>query len=231
MSVFSRKKDTVVFLVHGFGLNTVHEFDSLVKFLNQHHYRTVQFPLYDPFNEKDVQFEQWIERAETMLKATLSKHKKVTIIGFSMGGVIASYLASVYPIQSLILVAPAFYYENMQTATNAAKSIAKSVISKDKGTKSNKNKSISSNHTLAFMKIVDTYREAIAHVTCPILIIHGTDDEVIRPRSSKKSYDKIPHNKKRLIYLEGAHHKMLYDHRMEKTPFTIILQMLEGNIL
>ena len=36
--------------------------------------------------------------------------------------------------------------------------------------------------------------------------------------------------KKRLIYIEDAKHRMLYDGRMEQTVFTLIEQMLEGKI-
>ena len=39
---------------------------------------------------------------------------------------------------------------------------------------------------------------------------------------------KVPAQKKRLIYIEGAKHRMLYDGRMEQTVFTIIEQMLEN---
>ncbi|MBL6443888.1 MAG: alpha/beta hydrolase, partial [Holdemanella sp.] len=47
---------------------------------------------------------------------------------------------------------------------------------------------------------------------------------------STHAYKKIPAQKKRLIYIEGAKHRMLYDGRMEQTVFTIIEQMLENKI-
>ena len=61
-------------------------------------------------------------------------------------------------------------------------------------------------------------------------MLHGTSDEVIAPSSSTHAYKKIPVQKKRLIYIEGAKHRMLYDGRMEQTVFTLIEQMLEGKI-
>ena len=62
------------------------------------------------------------------------------------------------------------------------------------------------------------------------ILLHGTSDEVINPSSSTHAYKKIPAQKKRLIYIEGAKHRMLYDGRMEQTVFTLIEQMLENKI-
>ncbi len=42
------------------------------------------------------------------MRKALGDGRRVTLIGFSMGGVIASYLASVFDIRQLILCAPAF---------------------------------------------------------------------------------------------------------------------------
>ena len=77
---------------------------------------------------------------------------------------------------------------------------------------------------------VSQYNESFSHIVCPMLMLHGTSDEVIAPSSSSHAYKKIPAQKKRLIYIEGAKHRMLYDGRMEQTVFTIIEQMLENRI-
>ncbi|WP_300957763.1 alpha/beta hydrolase, partial [Faecalibaculum rodentium] len=77
-------------------------------------------------------------------------------------------------------------------------------------------------------EIVDNCRGSIANLDCPVLILHGTEDEVINPSSSTEFYGRIRHDRKRLIFLEGAHHRMLYDGLMEETADWIILDFIEG---
>ena len=75
---------------------------------------------------------------------------------------------------------------------------------------------------------MDNCRGSIANLDCPVLILHGTEDEVINPSSSTEFYGRIRHDRKRLIFLEGAHHRMLYDGFMEETADWIILDFIEG---
>ena len=133
-----------------------------------------------------------------------------------MGGVIASYLASIYKVQSLILCAPAFEYLDLRKVTGLFKKTDQ--------------KGPSSKQYQAFTKVVSQYKESISQVDCPTLILHGTNDEVISPSSSTHAFKKLPASKKRLLYIEGAKHRMLYDGQMEQTLFTLIEQMLENKI-
>ncbi|XMB85696.1 alpha/beta fold hydrolase [Mycoplasmatota bacterium WC44] len=51
-----------------------------------------------------------IEKVTEEYKAYLTQYEEVYLIGFSMGGVIASYLASEFGCKKLVLVSPAFKY-------------------------------------------------------------------------------------------------------------------------
>lgn len=222
------RKKTVVVSIHGFGSRLSSEMNPLSKFLKKKHYDFRKFDIFDLKNPEDADPKQWISRCEEQVKKALDKSDHVVLLGFSMGGVIASYLASIYPVEQLILVAPAFRYLDLTllktAATNKIKEVAQN-LEKDKKLKP------SSQQVKCFVSIVDTYRSSIAQVDCPILIIHGTNDEVIDFESSREAYKKISHNKKRLIFLEGAHHRLLYDGMMEETAFAIIEQMLKKNLI
>lgn len=216
MSLFNRRKKPVIVTIHGFGRNLSHEFDTLAKYLKEKKYEVIQFDMYDLNNPNDANYKDWIQRCEAEMSLTLKKNPNIVLLGFSMGGVIASYLASIYKVQSLILCAPAFEYLDIRKVTGLFKK------SDQKGP--------SSKQYQAFTKIVSQYKESIAQVECPTLILHGTKDEVIAPSSSTHAYKKLPANKKRLLYIEDAKHRMLYDGKMEQTLFTIIEQMLENKI-
>lgn len=216
MSLFKKRKKPIIVTIHGFGKNLSHEFDPLAKYLKAKKYEVIQFNMYSLSDPEDANYKEWIQRCEAQINLALKKNPNVILIGFSMGGVIASYLASIYKVQSLILCAPAFEYLDIRKITGLLK-------------KSDK-KGPSSKQYQTFTKIVSQYKESISQVECPTLILHGTDDEVIAPSSSTHAYKKLPAAKKRLLYIEGAKHRMLYDGKMEQTIFTIIEQMLENKI-
>lgn len=220
---FKRKeKKPIIITIHGFGKQLHHEFDPLATYLKARHYTVIQFDIYDIKNENDADYKKWIQRCESKIEEVLAQKREIVLIGFSMGGVIASYLASIFKIKKLILVAPAFQYLDIQKITQQGIKTIKKIGSKEKSIPSSK-------QTKAFTDIVAQYKESIAMVDCPVLILHGTNDEVIPMDSSKAAYKKI-HSPKRLIWIEGGKHRMLYDGKLEQTCFCILLQMIEDNL-
>lgn len=222
MNLFKRNKKPLVVTVHGFGKNRSSEMDGLCTFLQAHGYETMQFDIYDLDNGLDADPKEWIRRCERKMQEAFSINRRVILAGFSMGGVIASYLATVYRVEKLILVAPAFRYLDFE---KIAKSVSKTVTGR-KG-----DEVPSSAQTKAFRDVVALCKDSIGRVECPVLILHGTEDEVIDPSTSHEAYKKIPHNRKRLLFLEGGRHRLLYDGRLEDTADRLILDFMNGKLM
>lgn len=223
MSFFKKKQKKLIVTIHGFGKNVSHEFDPFKKFLDPKKYEVIQFDMYDPQDPNDNDYKKWIQKAENKLNEF--KGREIILLGFSMGGVIASYLASIYKIKTLILVAPAFQYLDLSKVTNHGVQIVKNLANPKKS------ETIpSSSQTKAFQTIVSKYKETISMVDCPVYIFHGTKDEVIPLDSSRQAYKKIS-GKKRLIFIEGGKHRMMYDGRLEKCIFDLIEAALEGKMM
>ena len=121
MSLFNRRKKPIIVTIHGFGRNLSHEFDSLARYLKVKKYEVIQFDMYDLNNPNDANYKDWVQRCEAKLSLAIKENPNVILIGFSMGGVIASYLASIYKVQSLILCAPAFEYLDIKKVTGLFK--------------------------------------------------------------------------------------------------------------
>lgn len=81
--------------------------------------------MYDLNNPNDANYKDWVQRCEAKLSLAIKENPNVILIGFSMGGVIASYLASIYKVQSLILCAPAFEYLDIKKVTGLFKNPTK----------------------------------------------------------------------------------------------------------
>lgn len=218
--IFHKKE--LVITIHGFGRRTLHEMDPLAHYLEKNGFEVWRFAYYDPDNLKDVDYHDWIARCEAKMRKAIDEKRTIHLLGFSMGGVVASYLASVYPVKDLLLCAPAFYPIDFSKIEKAARSKLLS-----SGSESS---SMSSEQTRTFLSIVSRYRNSITQVDCPILIMHGTGDEVIQSRSSRRIFAAIPNPHKYLVFLEGARHRFLYDGAYESLAFPIIRDYFRGEI-
>lgn len=207
-----KKKDLVI-AIHGFGKKTKDEMGPLASYLEKEGFDVWTFAYYDPENLEDIDFRTWIARCEVKIRKAIDEKRTIHLLGFSMGGVIASYLASVYPVCDLLLAAPAFYPLDFSKIEKAAR---------NKIMSSGQDGAMSTNQTRTFLNIVSRYRNAVYQVKCPILILHGSGDEVIPPKSSRRIFAAIPNPRKYLVFLEGAKHRFLYDGAYESLAFPII---------
>ncbi|NBK97588.1 MAG: carboxylesterase [Erysipelotrichia bacterium] len=196
----------IIICIHGFGRRLEHEYDNF-KFWNQDKYQLKTFNIYNLNDPKDNNPTIWIKRCEGMVDSYINAGYQVSLVGFSMGGVIATHLASMYPIKRLFLIAPAFDYLHVGNLVNTAvnkimktqNKIAPHVV-------------IPSGFTSTFTEVVRLCKEDISKVSCPICFVHGDKDETIPLRSSVNAYDKVAHDKKKLFIIhEGRHRMMLHE--------------------
>ncbi|MBP3853203.1 MAG: alpha/beta hydrolase [Erysipelotrichaceae bacterium] len=225
MFLFKKKKRTALVTIHGFGHRTSREFDDLCTVLENPKYDVIRFDYFDPNDEEDTDYQVWIQRCEQKMNELSKEYEHITLLGFSMGGVVASYLSTVYPVEQMILVAPAFQY------LNASKIVEYGM----KGLRALRNQEfdtshlLSSKHVYAFTEVVAQYKESITQVECPVLFLHGSQDEVIPVNSSREAYQKVQ-GKKLFLQVEDGKHKMLYDHTCQEQLFPIIQCMMDHKI-
>ncbi len=224
MQFFFKKKLSIV-TIHGFGQKLHHEFDPLSQYLKKNHYNVIQFDIYDVKNPEDADEKEWISRCEEKMQQIINQGNPVILIGFSMGGVIASYLATIFKVERLILVAPAFEYLSVQKIMNQGLKVVKNISSSSQNLPKPSNQQVQ-----AFMNIISKYKDSVYEITAPTLIIHGLEDEVI-PYSSSKNASKKMTCKHQLILFEGGKHRMLYDDSIQELIFPILLLMIEGKLI
>jgi len=203
---------TAVLVIHGF-CGSLWENENLVNYLQQ--YKKLDVYAYTlPDHEKDFltksDYRKWISATEKHVQNLLKKYSNVILIGHSMGGVIASYIATKYKIKKLILVAPAFEYLNFE---------------QNKADLLNKNKKKKDNTSLydevvtklirysplvlnEFRKLVKEYKETIKNVKVPTLILHGDDDELVPFSSSEYAFNNINTKEKHLTLIKGRRHRV-----------------------
>ena len=225
--LFHKNEDKVLITIHGFGVNRKHEMDDFIEYAADFKIEVISFNMFDINDESDDDYNKWILVAENKLQQALNQNKKVYLLGFSMGGVIASYLASKYPIEKLILIAPAFIHFNIENYAGIAIKTGKKLLSgNDEG-----KPSMPRNFYSAFMGCVKEHKNDIRKVNCPVLLIQGDEDEVIPLKSSEWAYEQINHDEKKCIFLHGGKHRLLQDQSVQDIAFLLIDDFLHDKLL
>lgn len=215
------KKDRpVIICIHGFGKRKTDEYIPLYEAMKDD-YDIVMPELFDQRYPEDNIWHNWVSRAEEKVLEAKKQNREVILIGFSMGGVIATYIASKFNIKKLILLAPAFEYLHLKTAKSA-------VVSNKKKEEDGKYLKLPSEFTNTFIDVVDNCKDAIKDIHCPTLFIAATGDEVIPYTISSKYYKKVPHEAKKCIILEDGQHRLLDDERLSKLVINLIRNFIEN---
>lgn len=212
-----------ILLIHGFAGGTYDE-EELANYLELNRgFDVFQYTL--PGHEKNlskVDRNEWIKCSEEQVEWLIKNgYNRIYLIGHSMGGVIATYLASKYKeIKKLVLAAPAFQYLNViKDDLNVAKSlkIAPKVI-KDYGSDEVIARMLKLNVSVLkeFVEFVKENYDYPKYINCPVLILQGDNDSLVPVSSSEYVYNSVKSINKKLIILEGVTHDIFRDDKKEK---------------
>lgn len=200
-----------ILMIHGFA-GGVYDYEVLAHYLELNpsfDVYTFTLPGHESSNKIKSKYTEWVEKSEQEVDYLINNgYKYIYIIGHSMGGVIATYLASKYKkIKKLVLVAPAFKYF-YQKNDNLLDILKKgNLILKDYGyeTVVSRFTKTSISSVKEFMSLVKKYYEAPKLIYIPTLIIQGLDDKIVPIQSSKYVYSNLK-GRKWLAYVKDTNH-------------------------
>ena len=203
-------------LIHGF-TGAPFEIQPLADYLQETKDWVIRTPTLpghgDNLHLKGITNQQWVSHAEKELLFLLEKCDQVYIIGFSMGGLIAGYLATKYPIDKLVLLSAAAYYINLKQLLVDIKEMIKD--SYQGNIKENElflryKKKIAEtpiSATIQFRGLVKEIRPKLKDIKVPTLIIQGERDGIVPVKSAYYIYQTIGSPIKKLCFLpESKHH-------------------------
>ncbi|GAK11738.1 carboxylesterase [Geomicrobium sp. JCM 19039] len=154
----------------------------------------------------------WIYTADRAANEMLKHVDELYVIGFSMGGMLACYLAAKYPIKKLVLVNAAAYYVNRpQIIENVRTSMREGMNDPWMALVNDKAKETSIRSVFEFMKTVRTVRPYVREVTASVLIAQGEKDILVPEKSAAYLYDNIGSKYKRLYMYEQSNHFVFQD--------------------
>ncbi|KMY52797.1 carboxylesterase [Bacillus sp. FJAT-27231] len=223
--------------IHGF-TGAPYEVEPLAEYLHEKTTWKIVVPTLPGHGEtlslKGITYKQWIKCAEKEMEKLLVECETIYVIGFSMGGLIAAYLAEKYPVEKLILLSAAAKYINVGQLLKDIKQMWKDMRS---GTLSEnelflryKNKFLFTPLSAAwqFRKMAAYSKPLFAKIQVPTFIAQGLADGIVPPKSAEYIYRRLPSNQKELYYVPHAKHHICHTGEKEQL-FEKVFTFLKGS--
>lgn len=203
------------FVIHGY-TGGPYEIDPLITYLKAETNWKIVVPVLEGHGREleltNVAYEVWLEDTEKALEALIEQCEKVYVIGFSMGGMIASYLAATHEVDKLVLLAPARKYVSFKYL---AKSVREMIGDGFKGkldendlyvNAKNKLGEVPLKANIEFMKLVHHTKPFLQNIRVPTFIVQGKRDEIVPFRSAHALEKEIGSKEKQVVIFEQSGH-------------------------
>ena len=210
-----------ILILHGFS-GGPYEVQPFADCVRKHTDWLVEMPTFsghgeaDSLHMKGYKAEHWLMDAELAYRSLAKKVDEVMVAGFSMGGVIAMYLAKRYPVKKLLLLSAAAKYMSPLQLAKDIRSMADDAFHHKLRENElfqryrHKLTDVPLSATIQFMEIVRKTAPYIGHITCPVFIVQGALDEIVPAATAQYLYDKIPAAKKQLYISDCGKHHICY---------------------
>jgi len=231
-----------LFCVHGFMEDGTTSFMYLVKYLHANGINNVYTTNLQGHNPEDdfssFNYKKCLKQVETEYKEYKKHYEKVFLVGFSMGGVIASHLASKFGADKLVMISPAFKYgRGSQVVKDIAKLIQNPEISfRDLLRKDRENRwkavrefielefaergtsyenfvdrlsRASISSFINFARLVGTIKRRVKIKDIPVRLYLAERDELVPISSGLYIFNKLDTENKRVVILGNVHHRIL----------------------
>lgn len=234
-------KKKAILLIHGFvgGNYDFGTFPNELQIINNFDVFTFTLPGHEKIIVKNVKHSDWLNSAKEQIEFLINNnYQEIYLIGHSMGGVIAAYLASIYPqVKKLVLVAPAFRYFYFKDGKFNIKNIKSTLTNIPEIFKVNGPSSVIERISktpvktmLEFTKLVANCQNCVKEIKCPTLTIHGINDDVAPSESTEFVYNNIQSNVNILANIKNVNHDCFRGKNNEQIK-ELITNFLKNNQL
>lgn len=200
--------------IHGF-TGGPHELEPLTDYLKQETDWLIEVPTLPGHGLKlgleEADHEEWIKKAEDAFLSLQDNVDQIYLIGFSMGGMIAAYLAAEYEVEKLVLLSPSRKYLSLRQltieVTHLLKDRVSGILEENFVYKNYKDKygEIPVRAFSEFLKCMKVTRPSLQEVTCPVLVAQGIQDGVVPFKSAHQLDKEIPVEIEVIYYADSKH--------------------------
>lgn len=210
---------TGVLFIHGFtgGPFEVRPFMNYIKEQTDWTVSVPVLPGHDfPLNLRNVSADAWLMEAELALNRLRKEADRIIIVGFSMGGLIALYLALRYRIEKLVLLSPAAKYISPSILLEDAAIMLKESVTKKYPPNTfyhlydYKLRHTPFQATIEFLRLVRIVEPYYTKITVPVCIVQGRKDGVVPFATAEYLLKSLGSSQKQLIVSNHGKHHICY---------------------
>ena len=235
---YNKKSPLGVYIIHGFS-NTTYEVRDLAKFLGKNGFHTVakNLPGHGTTIEEcnRVKYTDWISHAKQDIAELSSQSKKIYVIGCSMGAVLSLYIASIFPINGLVVAGTVLKFRNPFEVNILVPLLGRFIkITKKKNQDKKNTKFYGYRHypllaLLQFRKLIKIVLKKINTISSPTLIIHSKNDKMSIEENVSILKKTMKPKKQKILIVDHAHHNLFDTNPDQQLIFTNILNFLNSN--
>ena len=219
-----------ILIIHGFGGGTYDEefLAHRLELVKNFDVYTFTLAGHDGLFKSNMKEEEWIKSAEDMVKFLIENgYTKIYVIGHSMGGVIAAYLAAKYKeIKKLVLIAAAFQYMEFKDgeldvlkSIKITPQIAKDYSKDEIFTRIFK---MSPKSIKEFRNLVKNHQDSLEKIKIKTLIIQGNNDKLVPLETSKLIYNRLKTKEKYIRIYDDVTHDVFRSDKKKLITIDII---------
>ena len=235
---FNPKSKKAIMLIHGFA-STTYEVSHLAKFLEKHGFRVVldNLPGHGTTIEdcNSIKYQEWISFAEKRFAEISIDCEEIYVIGFSMGAILGLHLASLFPVDKLVIAAPVMSFKSPFKVNVLVRLLNKIVTKQKKGKQQSGLKTITNysgydHYPLTalneFRKLNTFVYKRLARVNCPLLYVHSNSDKVSLSKNIHIILNQINSSQKDKLIVEQARHHLFYKNPDQELIFNTIYNFI-----
>ncbi|NBJ71277.1 MULTISPECIES: alpha/beta fold hydrolase [Clostridia] len=202
-------------IIHGY-TGGPYEVEPLADYLKDHTDWRITVPTLPghgrKLNLQHVSHDEWLEAAEHTLLQLKERYETVYLIGFSMGGMIAAYLAAKYQVEKLVLLATSGKYLSFkQIGIDIGGFITDAVkgkLGENKLFRHYKRKfgTVPFRANIEFLKLVRFTRRYLNKIQSPVLIAQGQQDGMVPYKTAYYLNKEITSEQKEVVFFERSKH-------------------------
>lgn len=211
---------TGILFIHGFTGNTV-EVQPLADFIAEKNEKIIcSIPTLSGHGVElklhGVRATHWFRDVENAYRTLASKVDHVVVVGFSMGGVLALYLALRYPVERLVLLSAAVKYIDPKQLYL----VAKELLMNRKNLTEEQNrwlqhcfyqaKNMNPMAIKSFTEVVHQVTPYLAEIKQPVMIVQGEKDGLVPRETADYLFEHLGSTEKIKYLSENGHHHICF---------------------
>ena len=239
---FNKSSKLGVYIIHGFS-STTYETKQLAEFLGNNGFHAIAKNLpghgTTPEECNSVKYNHWLYRIKEDIATLSFDSKKIFVIGCSMGGVLALYAASQFPLNACIVGGTVLKFNNQFTIDFTNRLLCRLIKTRNKKKYSGKDLQDEIKFygyeqypliALNEMRKLNKYMlKHLNEINCPALVVHSKADRLSLQKNMDIIYNNINSENKKKLLVDKSHHNLFDSNPDQELIFNEILQFLNKN--